>query len=569
MRRRHVAITIWGTILGILSLGVTGVLFEVSGMPPYPGDADGVTRSPQWAAGVNRYEQMRASFAARGIDQPGGGIDPAYQHAGPFNLLAICADFSDKTSSVSAYKFDTLMFGDQPSTVRDFYSEMSYGTLTMVTVHLPSTIGWQRLPQTYAYYVNNNFGLGSYPQNTQKLCEDLVDLVDPVVDFANYDNDGDGYVDGVVIVHAGRGAEFTGLQTDIWSHKWGIVPSRLKDGVRISTYSIQPEYWNTPGDMTIGVYAHEIGHLFGLPDLYDVDGSSRGIGKWSLMASGSWNGTLGNSPAHMDAWCKAQVGFLTPTNVAANMAGVSLPSVETSPTVYRLWADGALGDEYFLIENRERVGYDLGLPASGLLIWHIDDAEVTNTKEWYPGHTLTGHYLVALEQADGLWEMEKNIDYGDSGDPFPGSTSKTTFSAASTPNSHDYAGTPTYVTITNISAPGSPMTCDFQVSLSAGAGDEEEIGLDWATQVDNAPNPFNPATTIRFSSAGTDHAALQIYDILGRHVATLFSGSLAPGMHEVTWDGSDAAGHAVASGIYFARFTDDRSTAVRKMVLVR
>jgi len=570
MRRRPITRILWGSFLGILALGFSGRLFDASGMPPYPGDRDGSARSPQFAAAVANYEELRATFAERGIDQPGGGLSPGYALSGPFNLLAVCVDFSDKVSSVSAYKFDTLLFADRSGTVRDFYSQMAYGTLTMVSVNLPSSLGWQRMPQTYDYYVDSNFGLGSYPQNSQKLCEDLVEIIDPLVNFANYDNDGDGYVDGLVIVHTGRGAELSGLTTDIWSHKWGIVPSRLKDGVRISTYSIQPEYWNSPGDMTIGVYAHEIGHLFGLPDLYDVDGSSRGVGRWSLMASGSWNGTLGSSPAHMDAWCKSQVGFLTPTNVTTNMAGVSLSSVETSPAVYRLWADGALGNEYFLIENRQRVGYDLGLPSSGLLIWHIDDAQSSNTKEWYPGHTATGHYWVALEQADALWEMEKNIDYGDTGDPFPGSTAKTTFSAATTPNSDAYSGTQTYVTVTNISASGSPMTCDFQVSLIADVGDEEngaEPGP--ITQISNAPNPFNPATTIQYTTPGTDQVSLGIYDVLGRHVMTLLAGAVSPGTHEITWDGRDATGRPVASGVYFARLDNGRKSAIHKMVLVR
>jgi M6 family metalloprotease-like protein len=570
MRRRPITRILWGSFLGILALGFSGRLFDASGMPPYPGDRGEPARSPQLAAAVAYYEELRATFAERGIDQPGGGLAPAYHLSGPFNLLAVCVDFSDKVSSVSAYKFDTLLFADQSGTVRDFYSQMAYGTLTMVSVNLPSSLGWQRLPQTYAYYVNNNFGLGSYPQNTQKLCEDLVEIIDPLVNFADYDNDGDSYVDGLVIVHTGRGAELSGLTTDIWSHKWGIVPSRLKDGVRISTYSIQPEYWNSPGDMTIGVYAHEIGHLFGLPDFYDVDGSSRGVGRWSLMASGSWNGTLGSSPAHMDAWCKSQVGFLTPTNVTTNMAGISLSSVETAPAVYRLWADGALGGEYFLIENRQRVGYDLGLPSSGLLIWHIDDAQSSNTKEWYPGHTASGNYWVALEQADALWEMEKNIDYGDNGDPFPGSTAKTTFSAATTPNSDAYSGTQTYVTVTNISASGSPMTCDFQVSLIADVGDERN-GADagWTTQISNAPNPFNPATRIRYTTRGADQVSLGIYDVLGRHVTTLLTGAVSPGTHEIDWDGRDATGRPVASGIYFARWEDGRKSAIRKMVLVR
>lgn len=568
MQRAHVARLLLGVLLGIVGLGASGRLFDAGAMPPYL-DESGKPSSAVMAAALDKYNELRASFEARGIDVPGGGLAAGAQVSGNFNVLAICEDHPDKVSTVSATAFDNLIFQNAAGTVRNFYSEMSYGTLTIVTVDLPSTLGWQRLSADYSSYVNNAYGLGAYPNNTQKLCEDLVDLVDPLVDFSVYDNDGNGYVDGLVLVHPGRGAEYSGSTADIWSHKWGVSP-RLRDGVYISAYSIQPEYWNAPGDITIGVYAHEIGHLFGLPDLYDTDNSSRGIGKWSLMAGGSWNGTLGNSPAHMDAWCKSRVGWVTPINVATNLTGVVIPRVMDNSTVYRLWDDGAVGNQYFLVENRQKVGYDAALPGSGLCIWHVDDSKTNNTKEWYPGHTATGNYWVALEQADGLWDMDKNVDQGDTGDPFPGSTSKTTFSAASTPNSDAYNGTQTFVTITNISPSGNNMTCDFQVSLVADVFDEDgDVPGDYVTSLSNSPNPFNAATTVEFTTTSADRASLVVYDVLGRKVKTLQQGGVQSGPQRVAWDGDDEHGNPVASGVYFARLEDNGKQVVRKMVLLR
>lgn len=284
MPRANLTTVFVGALLALVSLGASGHFFDAGAMPPYL-DENGKPHSPVMAAAIEKYAEMRASFAERGICTPGGGLAAGAQVTGNFNILAICADHPDKTSSVAATAFDNLIFGAGAGTVRHMYHEMSYGTLTLVTVNLPSALGWQRLATNYSTYVNNAYGLGAYPNNTQKLCEDLVDLVNPFVDFSDYDNDGNGYVDGLVLIHPGRGAELSGLTSDIWSHKWGISP-RLRDGVYISAYSIQPEYWNAPGDITIGVYAHEIGHLFGLPDLYDTDGSSKGIGRWSLMAGG-------------------------------------------------------------------------------------------------------------------------------------------------------------------------------------------------------------------------------------------------------------------------------------------
>jgi immune inhibitor A len=174
----------------------------------------------------------------------------------------------------------------------------------------------------------------------------------------------------------------------------------LKDGKHVFEYCIQPEYWSSPGDITLGVFAHELGHLlFGLPDLYDTDYSSKGVGKWSLMAGGSWNGPggMGGSPGHLDAWNRIQCGFAAAINVTSNVTGRAIPDVETnsSGAITRLWTNGMSGNQYFLIENRRKTGYDAYLPSEGLLIWHIDEnvpASDGNDLEWYPGRTTTGHY---------------------------------------------------------------------------------------------------------------------------------------------------------------------------------
>ena len=95
-------------------------------------------------------------------------------------------------------------------------------------------------PQNYSVYVGGYHGVGAYPNNSEKLVEDMIDIFDPFVNFSNYDNDGDGDVDGLAVIHAGQGAEVTGNVTDMWSHKKAISP-RLRDGVYLSDYFIHPE----------------------------------------------------------------------------------------------------------------------------------------------------------------------------------------------------------------------------------------------------------------------------------------------------------------------------------------
>jgi immune inhibitor A len=403
-------------------------------------------------------------------------------------------------------------------------------------------------------------------------------MVNPVVDFSQYDNDHDGFVDCLLVIHAGSGAEFTYDNNDFHSHKWGIVP-RLKDGVYVSSYTIQPEFWQTPGDMTIGVYAHELGHGFGLPDLYDTDYSSRGVGKWCLMSYGSWNGPngKGGSPSHPCAWCLSQMGFATPTNITANTNGQIIPPVEATGQIYRLWNSGNQGNEYFLVENRQKMLSDTYLPGEGLLIWHIDESKSGNTQEWYPTkYNLQNneHYLVALEQADGLYQLEDtsqpSSNYGDAGDPYPGNTNKTTFDAVTNPSSDSYTDGTSFVSVNNISVNGDTIQADLLVGFSAGVGDENAPSLPYGIELaQNYPNPFNPSTIISLSAEAPAKIKLDVFNTLGQHVKTLFDGVVGSGVSEFEWDGRNEAGHQVASGVYFYRLSQEGHVQTRRMVMLK
>ena len=488
-----------------------------------------------------------------------------------FRVLAILVKFSDHDSSVSATFFDSLVFGSTANTVRDYFDEISYSQFDLVTVNMPSSIGWQTAPETYAYYVNGQNGTGAYPNNSQKLLEDLVDAVDPVVDFSLYDNDLDGYVDVVLVIHSGTGAEFFGNNDDIWSHKWSITP-RAKDGVWISSYTIQPEFWIAPGDMTIGVYAHELGHVLGLPDLYDTDYSSNGIGYWGLMSTGSWNGPSpgGSSPAHPCAWSRIQLGFATATNVTSNTNGVAINNVNENGTIYRLWTSGNIGNEYFLVENRQKIGYDSYIQNSGLMIWHIDDNKAGNTQEWYPGQIDANHFKVALEQADSLFDMEKNVNNGDGWDVFPGNGNVTSFNAVSSPNSDSYTDGTSLIALENIQAVGNVINADLIVGFAAGIDDDPNGNLPGSIALEqNYPNPFNPSTTIDFELTYSSDVKLEIYNVIGELTGTLINGPLSAGNYSVEWNGTNNSGNNVASGIYFYRLTSNGDTKSMKMMLLK
>jgi M6 family metalloprotease-like protein len=371
----------------------------------------------------------------------------------PFKVLAILVEFSDKPSSVADSFFDSLVFSTTPGekSLANFYSEASYGQLDIVTVNLPSALDWRTAPQPYSYYVNGQYCMGSYPHNCQKLAEDLVTQVAalPEVYLPDYDNNGDGWLDTFFVIHTGSGAELSHNPNDVWSHSWWINnygDPFVTDDVYIGSYTIEPEFWFDPGDMTHGVYAHEFGHALGLPDLYDIDGSSEGVGDWSLMSGGSWNGFLGDTPALFDAWSRSYLEFNPVNNITAFNGPFNLPNIQQNQfgSLFRI-ESGRMG-EYWLLENRQNTGSDAFLPGSGLLIWHVDDnlVDANNQFEcklannYLCNGTPTRHFRVALEQADGLRDLEYNRSQGDTGDPYPGDSSNVYFNFKTNPNTSSY-----------------------------------------------------------------------------------------------------------------------------------
>lgn len=371
---------------------------------------------------------------------------------GVVRVIVVLVDFSDKPMTQTRQHYQDLFFsqGKPKKSVREYYSDVTHGLIDLQG----DVVGPLRLPKTIKSYANGASGMSSATPNAQTMAFDSVTAADPTVDFTPYDNDGNGFVDAFIVIHAGRGAEETGSEDDIWSHKWVLAGgARAVDRTKIYAYLTVPE------DCKIGVCAHELGHLlFGFPDLYDTDSSSEGIGNWCLMAAGSWGGG-GDVPVHPSAWCKANQGWVTVKTVATN-GPATLADVKTSQTVLRLWKNGTGGNEYFLLENRQQIGFDASLPGQGLLIWHIDDAQQTNTNE--------NHYKVALMQADGKRDMEGNVNRGDSGDPYPGSSNNRTFNAASNPSSKSYAHSDSCVAVTGISASSASIAMQLQVKCPAG-----------------------------------------------------------------------------------------------------
>jgi M6 family metalloprotease-like protein len=399
-------------------------------------------------------------------------------------LPVLMINFNDMTTTYEAADFEQLLFGAGSHSMRAYYEEVSYGAFT-ITSGAAGVNGWYTAANAMTYYGQND--VYGYDQHPGELVIEAVAAADAVVDFSEYDTDGDCYVDAVVIIHQGPGEEAGGGSGTIWSHRWNLNSAAYYgDGtgqyptddvgacgqIKVNDYVIQPERLGG-GIQTIGVFAHEYGHVLGLPDLYDIDYSSSGIGDWGLMSTGAWGSVSrpGDSPAHLCAWSKYVLGWIDPVTVSESLANRAIAPAGAVDDVYLFYPDNQItSQEYYLIENRQLVGFDAGLPGTGLAIWHVDDTKATsnnrdNSKECLPSADCTDtHYRVALVQADGYWDLEVAYNRGDSGDLFPGTSQNSAFSGATDPGSWLYDGSASHVSITDIVQTDETITATLSLS---------------------------------------------------------------------------------------------------------
>ncbi len=419
------------------------------------------------------------------------------------SVLVILVDFSDhpwdstthnQTKDATPQQFDSILFSNRDvdpvfnptGSMTDFYLENSYGNFYVIG----GITNWLRMPQTYAYYVNNANGLPPTGRGDELARDAVLAANGGGIDFNNFDHDNDGVIDGLVVIHAGHGAE-TGYY-GIWSHKHVLPATLFPDGIEVSDYTMNPEESGS-SIAPIGVICHEFGHFLGLPDLYDTDydpPTSDGLGRWSLMASGNYNGN-GQRPAHFDAWCKDQIGFLNLTSVAANLNNITFPAAEYSPVAYKL-QNAASQAEYWVVENRQRIGFDFNLPHSGLLIYHVDPSAPPNNTNYL-------RYYVALEQADGNNDLALTLNNtGDAGDPYPGNTGNREFHDLSLPSDVVNFNSSVYphIGVWEISNSDSIMYADLDVSWSRPYIVNDSIRFSDAIGGNNDGN-LDPGETIR------------------------------------------------------------------------
>ena len=619
-----------------------------------------------WVQKALAAKQARQLAAASGRLSTATTLPAHLAITGTMNVPVLLGYFPGGVpgSPISQAQLQTQFFGANPNgSISDYYSEVSYDQFTIDgTVY-----AWAPLSQVGTYYAGTTQGLTPGNAQTGQLIKELLDARDGTINFGQYDNDGpdgipnsgddDGYVDVLCVVHSFRGAE-CGLVNNIASHSWtysswptggyqAYITNDARNGggfILVDDYNITPAF-NCAADAAnpIGTLCHELGHALGLPDLYGYDPvtraqtGERGAGDWSLMATGNWN--TPSAPAHFDAWCKTELGWLVPTTVSWQSTPVNIPAVETNATAYRLpftderfrrssacaingayslycgltqaeattrgwsspgsgggygsnWhqtverdftyngsgsvslqftcaydleldydyarvmievngietvllthtgsgggvanvplagalaplagaggtytikfrvtsdasfddADGIFksdcgafvvddvnvngggvaysanfesnvagwhqdpaenpGSEYWLVENRRRLGFDQGLHEQGLLIWHVDE-EVLHAPYQVSTGALSDTRGLVLEEANGDFDLNNGINSntGEASDVFPGTSGTTTFNSGTTPGSVDNTGRATQIAVTNIGPSGAPMSATLR-----------------------------------------------------------------------------------------------------------
>jgi M6 family metalloprotease-like protein len=406
--------------------------------------------------------------------------------------------------------FQWLLFDMRnPSSLARFYYDSSYGKLTLTG----DTYGWIIIDVPTATVGNVTF-MPDASAGGDLIVQEAIKAIDPIVDFSRYDSDKDGRVDLLFITFAcdkdarcpdGNFNDDPSFGAYHRSIPWEVLlgtpsqPFQTKDNTTVESFAMVHE-----ATADVGTYAHESGHAFGLLDLYDtITPKAVSPGLWALMCAGDRFAPAAFNPlrpiglpGEHDPWSKILFRWITPIEVTGDAGVVEIPPYETNPVVYRVWAFGSTTqNEYFLLCNRQLIGFDQYLPGAGLTIWHIDKAITGDLNKYLQNqiqvnvNPLTGQvdYMrkgVHMVQADGRDDIDisqYNFDptafncstygflgwlqgnFGDAGDPYPGLTENTQFTFLSKPSSATYFGLDSGISITDIRMVGTSIFAKVSV----------------------------------------------------------------------------------------------------------
>lgn len=304
--------------------------------------------------------------------------------------------------------------GDFKGSMADYFKAQSRGQFELdFDVVGPLTVSHE------ANYYGENVAIEDSDQEQDKCpAEMVIEAVnlakEQVTDWTSYDWDNDGYVDQVYVIYAGMGEADGGADDTIWPHAYSLYaanyygegsgPVTVGDNLKVDGYACGSEL-NGDGDICgIGTMCHEYSHCLGYPDFYDIDYSGgQGMGSYDLMCSGSYNGN-GYQPAGYTSYELWMAGWLEPIELnAEDVAVTNMKSLQNKGESYIIYNKGNK-NEYMMLENRQKEGWDASLPDVGMLILHCD----YNARVWEDNEPNDDpdHQRMTVVPADGEYAYE-------------------------------------------------------------------------------------------------------------------------------------------------------------------
>jgi M6 family metalloprotease-like protein len=410
---------------------------------------------------------------------------------GSFPLVVIPVLFADSETPqemVSTTALQTRLFASSsPSTVTAYFRELSLGKLNISGV----VTGWTPTSFLRAEVVGQSFGLGPEAKPREWLREAVANA-DASIDFGQFDNDGpdgvpnsgddDGRVDGAAFLFYEIEGSCGG--PGVWPHRWTLaqdgIPGAVTNDPGANGGTIIVADYMTLGarscvgnqPLGVNVFAHETGHVLGLPDYYDLtDGVLRQqrrwvVGCWEIMSAGSWGCGSGPGPAviqppHMGPHPKMIMGWITPKVVEPSLRPVQYelrPAHSSGDALQVRLAD----NEYLLVEYRLREGFDAALPASGVLVYHVESG-----RPFLPCNGCPRTYSYALLEADGdsalVRQETAGGNRGAAGDAF--GVTRNRIDDATIPSTRLNGGASTWVRITGIAVDAAAKIARVTISL--------------------------------------------------------------------------------------------------------
>ena len=338
--------------------------------------------------------------ATRGFG--GKGSTSFFPHTGSPRAIVLLVQFANRPFKVQPRKaFNQYLnsmadkhqdFGNaedrNTGSVKRYFSDMSGGKFKpQFDLYGPIT-----MPKNVAYYGEGSSSMERYRELVSEACT----MMDDSLDFSKYDADKDGNVDLVYIIYAGYGESVSGIESTLWPKAFVCGTDIKKDGKYVRLAGISNELngrpdgnYNSKSGLLIngvGLFCHEFSHCMGLPDFYptvspqwttangkkDFDAyDNQGMEDWDVMDNGIYLYN-GYSPTAYTAWEREKMGWLT-IETLTKEGKVELKSIDEGGKAYRIKNDkNTSGNEYYIVENIQAKGWNKKLPASGMMVSHVE-----------------------------------------------------------------------------------------------------------------------------------------------------------------------------------------------------